>query len=346
MTNLVTRARKLLKRPYVAEPTPFSIRCVCGTVAQGMRQPEFQIVTCSVCSESLLVFPTNPLPIPEPPVKKKKKGGKGKGLPAAPKVPVGERLRNAALAVPRGVAARLPPREWFSRTRLAVIGSLLFLVLAVGWQIRSNRRQWLRDELGPRAFRGLQALADGELDDSRENLAVAVRALDTLGEPFAEEMKVRQAYRELMVMHDLMDGPIDEELAGATAARLSSKLHGRSLIVDSIIRPHDETGWSAETVFFMDGEPVTLDFRGFLLLEGVELEPEKRLIFGARVAGISSADANGWMIQLIPDSGVWMTEPAIYEQTGLQRDPAAAAIRAMQRAWVTPDSVTPERRTP
>lgn len=360
MTGMVNRAKGLLGRKSpAAGPTPFTTRCLCGESIHGYRRAEYQVLTCPQCSSSVFLLARNPLPEPEgleeepaaPARQRRAESAAGAGVntkakaPPAPRVAPAKAAPRRAPAAPREpigpkVAAALqrlvPPKRWFTLPRLIFSAVVVLVAITVAWQMRSQHLQHLREELIPRARRGLQALTDGQLSAAHENLAFTVNAMDTLREHVPDGLLYRQAFAELDAVDALLDQTLSNALFGGSKAPdyVSSTIRGKALLLDVVAEPDGDGQWGVHYLAFMDDEPVQVDASSLDLWQRYGFRERTRVIFGVRIAGIEKTEDQGWLLRLIPDSGVLITEPRIAEELGLVDDPTTAEVLARQREMV------------
>ncbi|MFO0945371.1 MAG: hypothetical protein U1D30_05400 [Planctomycetota bacterium] len=336
MAGILGRAKGMLAGRKSAAPRPFSTRCLCGEVVEGFRQPECQILTCPACRASLIIFPQSPLPEPDVPVKKGRARAREKSDPS---------LKNAPRAVERPAALPRKPlreiiREKAGRWRAALSGPrtilavVVVLVLVTGWwQWRARELRRLREQLDPSGRRGLQALANGDLETAWEELSLSVHAMDRLQETFPGGASYRQAYSELAIARDLLDESLEFELTGGTKSpeAVSRKIRDRAFVLDAEVEPGENGAWVVHAAVFMDETPVPFDAHDFRLFGQIGIHRRTRLIFGARLEGVSKDSSGRWSVRWQPDSGVLITEPALLDRLGLSRDPETAGVRDFQR---------------
>lgn len=347
MTGMVNRAKGILGRKRASnDPLPFTTRCLCGEPIQGYRRAEYQVLTCPQCSSSIFIFPRNPLPTPEgletpPPLevqrpKPRSANVKPSARPAAPprrvsqpREPLGPKLAAAAKKL-------VPPRRWFTTPRL-IFAAVIFLVAMTSlWQVRSRHLRHLREELVPEARRGLQALADGRLQEAHAHLKFTIGALDTLRESVPEEPIYRQAFAELDLVDDLLPQTLDNSLYNGTQAPeyVSSAIRGKALILDVEAEPDEDGVWQFLCLPFMDGEPIRLAAEDLKLWEQQDFRNRTRLILGVRLAGIEKDEQGSWVLRLMPDSAVLLTEPRIAQDLGLSTDPSVGEVLQRQKRMI------------
>lgn len=220
-----------------------------------------------------------------------------------------------------------------------MVGSAVVVAIAltVWWQWRLSERRTLRENLLPEGRRGLQALADGKLDDARRLLRQCVHALDVLGEPFAEEGRFRQANAELALMEDLAPRPLEEMISSADRSLdyVNDRIRGRAIVLDAPLERDASGHWSLGYVTFIKDTPIPLDIANLGLLSSVPAVDKVRVILGAKISQLVKDEGASWRLELEPNSGVWITEPAIADKLGLMSDADASAVLARQRSWTT-----------
>jgi hypothetical protein len=337
--SLLAKTKSLLGKRKPAEPTPFSVRCLCGVSVKGERTSSAQILACPECGGSVFVFPESAFPIPETKEDPAKETGKSTGkrpraVDRRPRQPsLTKRASNVAGAAAASLKALIPPRSWFSTPKLVAFAVVAFVLLTVGWQMRQRTLSKLRELAVPEGRRGMTALGAGELEDARARLEVAIDALDRLGEPSTEEPRFRQAYRELSIYADLISGPLESELKGLSTTQLSApELHGRAIMLDTEVQPRAGGGWDVGYATILgDGSVAPVHPDGLKLFEDLGISEKKRVIFGARIDDVVADIDGSPTLRLLPDSGVLMTESTIYSRLDLNVDRDVNALRQSQK---------------
>lgn len=337
MTGLMTRTRNWWGESASPVESPYSIRCICGEPIQGVRQPHYQIVTCPSCGEPQFVLPMSPLPAPRAPTVSTRSRRPLSDAPASvPSVPIGQRVAGLGARTARTLSHLVPPRRWFTRSRMIAAGIILFVSSTVWYQLRQAHFRDLRTRVIPEARRGLQALGEGEFAEARLSLDAVVEWMDQLREPIEDEGRFRQAQREVAVLSELLPQSLDRELDGASGSidATNRSLSGRAIILDTIVEPSERGSWSVTYTPFLDGQPLRIDVSQLELLSLLNIRRPKRLIFGARLAAIVNDDQGNRSLTVDPTSGVLLTEPRIFAELGLDRDESAIALRREQKAMI------------
>jgi hypothetical protein len=232
---------------------------------------------------------------------------------------------------PKRPLARPWPR--ISPAKLIFPAVAIVVVAAGWWQVRERSLNRLREQLVPEARRGLVELRDGEFEAAYQHLKFAVDALDRLGERFPNDNRYRQAFRELDIVVNLIELPLEDSLSGPTISPqvLSDSLHHRSIILDAEVEPGAAAGWNVGYVTVLNDQIVPIHTDGLTLFSDANIVARTRVIFGARIDGLKEAGGGQWTIRLVPDSGVMITEPMIYGRLGLANDQESERVRQRQR---------------
>lgn len=337
MSRLIRQAGRLLGSKPSATATLYSIRCPCGKDVEGLRRPIGHSAACSSCGGLIFVLPVSPLPAVVSAAGSasaarsttRRSGRKSSREQARPR-------RDGSDAPAPELDAEEPSRRNWLRPALIIPLVVACLLCAAAWEWRRSTLQTLRETLVPAARQGLQALADGRIEEARERLGYAVRALDRLHEPFAEEDQYRQAYLELATLGDLLTQPLDDALRSINAAPdlVGQTLKSQTLVIDAMVEPDSERGYRIGYTPLADGEPVEVAVGSLQLFHRMQIKQPLRVIFGVRMTGVEKDSDGRWRILIDPQSGVLLTELAVFQRLGILRDPESAALRSQQLRWV------------
>jgi len=248
--------------------------------------------------------------------------------------------------VPAGmveVEERTGPLDWAIRRRNPLIFLAVALVLAatIATRVRRSRLEELPKvaELG--RVEGLAKLDEGEFDSAKKILADAAAAVDGLGGQFEGADSIRQGAREAALFADRVRERLEDLVEEAAKAppedwprRFEAIYKGRSILVEDEIAdvPDPARPGSAYRLYYgiffgRETRPagrgrVSLD--GFQLLEQARPSKGDHVLFGARLAAIRLDTASGeWLVELIPDSGSFITHTKAAQIIGLSAaDPA------------------------
>jgi hypothetical protein len=274
------------RRP--AAPEPYDVACACGGRARGLRQARHQVVRCPACGGPVFILGYSP-------------------LPAAP----GE---------PR--AAALPRRYWVGPALAAVLSLAAVVVIfsrvipalapapaPAGDTQAGDVRRLVHD--------GREALRREEFRAAAARFAEARRRQDLL--PPAEARELARLERQAALVADLLSESLGEILQRAAGAReeerqaqFDLRYRGKAVIFDDVVA-RDGAGRFALAVYEVraPGEPARVELSDLKLLAALPLAEPRRMLLGARLAGLAREERGGhglWVIRLDPDSGVLLTD--------------------------------------
>lgn len=312
------RARDLLRRSAPALPA-FAIRCICGERIQGVREADYQVVSCPRCGNGVFVLPASPLPTLAPSPARGRGRKRKRSAESDPSgVGWGDRLAGLSRAAAEGTRRLVPPRRWFSTPRLVIAAVVLLVAGTAYWQVVQARLRSLRESVVPDGRRGLQALADGDLAAAREILARVDQAIRRLGETFPDGPRFQQAHAELDILDKLLPISLDDALreASLSSSRTDDAIRGKAIVLDAEVSRDPSGTYRIGYVAFMDGEPVRIDPGPMALFEKLGARGRARLLFGAKLEGLDRQGGR-WRIRLDPHSGVLLTERRVALALGL-----------------------------
>jgi hypothetical protein len=290
------------------------------------------------------VEPAGPATPADPPPRKPKPA-KPKPVPAA--VPRPE-------PVPAGmveIVERPSLQEWARKRRNPLIFAAVTLVVVatIGVQLR---KRWL-DEL-PRVAEigrteGLAKLDMGEFTVAKTLLAEAARAVNALGGQVEGADEIRQGAIEAALLADRCSEPLREVLERAEtynppdawASYFDAIYKGRSVIIQARVtsipdpgRPDSRYDLDYRVYFGNAATPrgkARLDLTGFRLIESARPSVGDVLTFGARLASLRvdriDAVTGERLIELVPDSGSFITRPRVTELIFPLEEPVEEAGR-------------------
>jgi hypothetical protein len=282
----VTRARRRFA------PEPYDIACACGARARGWRQARHHVVRCPGCGTPLLVLGWSPL-----------------GEPAA-----------------APGAAGIPRRYWLGPALAAVL-TLAAVVVIFSRLIPalvpapSLPEETKADDVRRIIGAGRDALGREEFRAAAARFAEARRRQgerpDLLSGSEARELA--RLERQTTLLADLLSESLGEILQRAAGAReeerqaqFNLRYRDKAVIFDDVVT-RDPAGRFALAVYEVraPGEPARVELNDLKLLKALPLAEPRRMLFGARLAGLAREERGGhglWVIRLDPDSGVLLTD--------------------------------------
>jgi hypothetical protein len=188
---------------------------------------------------------------------------------------------------------------------LAVTGVVLLVLGTVGQRVFRSRLEQLPQIAEASRAAGLEALASGQFDLARQQLARAASALEQLGDPDAPT--VRQAADEAAVfagfVGNVLEKILDDVATRSDGPAAFETLHkGRMILVDSVVVGTDPPDLAYRIL--AGTRWGRLDLTGFRLLEGKQ--PGDRVLFGALLRSVRLGAGGLWEFGLEPDSGVFI----------------------------------------
>ena len=294
MRHLISRVRYWWagQSPRPAADEPFDVACSCGQHARGLRQAHHQVVRCLGCGGAVFVLGASPL------------------------------------AEPGAVAVPAPRRYWLGPAVAAGL-TLAAVVTVFSLVIPALAPPATPASAGGDDVRRL--IAAGRAALSREDFRIAVTHFkdarrrygarpDSLGAVEARELG--RLERQAALVADLLSESLDEILQRAAGTReeerqaqFNARYRDRAVIFDDVVA-RDAAGRVGLTVFEVraPGEPARVELNDLKLLRGLPLAEPRRMLFGARLAGLGREERGGhglWVIRLDPDSGVLLTDEEV-----------------------------------
>jgi hypothetical protein len=218
---------------------------------------------------------------------------------------------------------------------------VVFVVLFTSW-LRP------RETPGERGREGSPAAGPDSADSMAEGRKLlrdrsfrqALRVLQAAHDRDPRNLELKQLYRQARLLAQQMDVSLEtviEKLRDLPEKERPEKFRdyaGKSVLFDDVIRrdhkgEHHLTGYEVK----VGGEKARVDL-DLKLLRALPLEQPRRLLFGARLAGVGRGDGGAWVIHFEPDSGVLLTDEGAALACGLP--PLDAELRALlgqQAAW-------------
>lgn len=327
MHEIVAQVRRWWSNDRPASPSsvPFEIVCACGHVLKGQRGKTFQAVPCAGCGRQRFVLPRSPLPPLE-------------GDPAAANQTATGPLSLKRLWLPAGAA-------------FVVLGGVVTVLLLYLGRNGGGTKHGAPVE-GPAAISthlkaGREAFEQGKLRLAANELSAAealrTRHPDTLGA--AERRQLRQMHRQAQLLCDLLAEPLDDVLRQAAdrsevdekewQEEFAARYKDKAVLFDDEVRIEGNAGHRLATyVFTVRGRPAQVALSDLQVLRGLPLDRPQRMLIGARLASVRLEPGGNWVVRLVPESGVLLTDmPAVQAAYPLPADELREVLER-QAKWV------------
>ncbi|MFO0878418.1 MAG: hypothetical protein U0840_13855 [Gemmataceae bacterium] len=184
-----------------------------------------------------------------------------------------------------------------------------------------------------------QALASGQYNLARAQFKALLEARTPTDLPASV---LHHLFRQTDLLARLAPRSLEEIVRHAALVRHPDEwasqfadYRQRSIILDDALRRDDRGRPMLAHYVLAEGDmPVRLALEELTLLRDLPLDDAPRVIFGARLAECSREEGGTWVIHLVPDSGVLLTEPAALESCYLQPlDEPTRAVLERQKRW-------------
>jgi hypothetical protein len=275
------------RRPAVAEP--YDVACACGGRARGLRQARHQVVRCPDCGGPVFVLGHSPL-------------------------------------APAPRAAGLPRRYWVGPALAAVL-TLAAVVVIFSRLIPAlapapaPAEAAHRDDVRRLVSAGREALRREDFRIAAARFAEARQRHEERPDLLnpTEARELARLDRQAALVADLLSESLGEILQRAAGAReeerqaqFDLRYRGKAVIFDDVVT-RDGAGRFGLAVYEVraPGEPARVELSDLKLLKALPLTEPRRMLFGARLAGLEREERGGhglWVIRLDPDSGVLLTD--------------------------------------
>ena len=319
MPGLISKVKRWLggSSSTLSGPAPFTLECVCGRPVEGIRQATHQVVFCPRCGARLFVLPRSPLPaVSLPPSKKRQK-------PASP----GPIWRRWPVTLGAGLA-------------------LVAMAGLVWWfAFRDTGSEQVSDvgvrDLGSSIRQAEKALALGHAATARQALDQALEGEGSLAP--AQRRRLERLRRQASLAADLLDMPLEDVVRiaaelpfGEWKAVFRERYHGKGVIFDAEVGRQASGKFSLDYRVFVERKEARVEIGDLVLLRQLHLDQPRRLILGARLAGVERQRDGPWVIRFQPTSGVLLTHLPLFKALcpGLTNDADAALTLKRQAAWL------------
>lgn len=359
MSNWISKATNAFQGDDSSSSQAFELWCDCGQKHAGVRRAKWQRIVCRACGGSLFVLQRDPYPppkerpeprisqaiveeleeesprtapavdeyeIPEPP-----RRARPRPQPAADERP--KRTPPPVVAAPSLVPRQSHGGFWKPfRVIMAVIALLGVVTGFLMYQSsqRSAAERALKDSID----KIKDSILNGEWIEARNQLAIAVKAVDRLGRDDDDALRFRQQLRETTAMTSLLSQPLSDLLTEADKAEAAGetelstfqyKVQGQWLFIEGQAEPMLSDKKSAR-VQYRISLPLTIG-AGNLPVEVVIVSAElsrlltksasESVVLAIQIQAIQlSQDQSTWQILAEPESAVLWAYRQTYQGIG------------------------------
>jgi len=219
----------------------------------------------------------------------------------------------------------LGERLWRRRNALIFTTVALIVALTIGFRLRQRHLEALPAIVEIGRTQGLAKLDTGDFHVAKKLLGEAASAVETLGGQVEGADAIRQGAREAALFADLVDERLETlvqkaakaESETAWASNFTTLYKGQSIILEAQITavPDPEvpgSGYDLDYRIYYGSGPTPagkgrIDLTGFRLFELEKPNKGESKVFGARLASMQQDEKGEWLIQLVPDSGCFIT---------------------------------------
>jgi DNA-directed RNA polymerase subunit RPC12/RpoP len=357
---------RLGDRSRQSAPQTFAVRCDCGHVVRGERKDGYQAIDCPECGQKVFALARNPRPMPKlrrgRPEKEPARNADQKPLAGLPDE---ESPPESATSTPPDqpteatvVQEQAPPavrRRAISIPRLATVGVCLLILLTGYGTWRQRQVRIYSAQLESATDEGLKLLKVADFVHAVERLGIADWAACGLGGDSPQERLAIQLHREAQLWLHLSREPLEAFIAQMDAAdaggdeaswneQFINNFGRRTLIFDAWVSPPTQAEVEAagekerpphHAEWMMVGERlrIELSLKGLRLIDELELDAPRRLIFGATVSGLrrSVSEPDSWFVELAPESGALITVAEPLEYFGWPQDESLMGVLESQQ---------------
>lgn len=349
----------------------FNLFCECGQQHQGIRRQKWQRIVCRACGGSLFVLQKDPYPPPKeraevkvaPPTEveaddeipleqeaivEKRAAREAITRPLLkPKPSPGE--STPAKPHPEVVAApslALPNKRLVKPFHIVILLILGIASLTVYGVMRSSQKRRATTDL-KESLDGIQnSINTGAWVDARNQLEIAVRAMEILDRSESDIAPYRQQLRETTAMTSLASQPVSDLLSEADKARTGGeeelrqfqfKVRGQYLFVEGpaqrqIIDKAARVQHRVELPLGVGKQnlPVFVVLQSTDLARYLEKQETGDVIVAAKIVSMEPTP-QAWEIRTEPDSVVLWTSSRTYEGMGFSKDEAAAVLDTLDK---------------
>jgi hypothetical protein len=232
---------------------------------------------------------------------------------------------------------------------LAAAGTLVVMVAALaGLLPLLSRKPQQPPDIRRHLRAAEEAVAAGRLHRAAEEFAEAQKAAQSRPDVLssAELRALARRYREVGLLADLLSESLEEILERAAhmpedewIAQFNKRYRGpgqaNAVVFDAEVRLIGAGQYRLDWELKAGEEPARLEIDDLKLLHDLPLQEPRRLLFGARLAGIRREQNGVWVVRFEPTSGVLLTDPrAVAARYPGPVDEKLKDLLDQQRKWV------------
>jgi hypothetical protein len=198
---------------------------------------------------------------------------------------------------------------------------------------------------------GRQKLAEGRFRTALDDFNAAIRQRDQRPELLSpvESRQLDHWHRQCDLLARLLSKSLQEILQEALdvrhedewQVRFHDDYRGKAVVFDDVVH-RDEEGLPALRFYQVRAgeegkEQARVALEDLTLLQQLPLDPPPRLLFGARLSGLSREKGGRWVFRFQPDSAVLLTDPGAAAACG-PRPLTADTLEVLRRQeeWLRP----------
>jgi len=343
MPGWLEKAKESLSRQAVPGPEPFSVGCDCGKIVQGERQDEAQQVRCAGCGDPVFVLPRNVYPVPKAKPAKQKKSKAKKRQEKVVSIPwhtIAQnyltRCQNWLLLRFRFLTRRII--RFFTPFRMIFIAIVLLVSATTFWTLRIQAIERAGTVYLQASRDGLQAIANSEIIVAEQKLAEAIAALDLLKHNDEEAKTLRQRYREVLTINNLLGDSLADVVEDAKQTIQSGadwqdafarRYQNKWIVLETEVAAGDQPGkYKLDYPMLLAEEQLNIQGAFTLLhnIPGDRLEEDGRIdmIVAVQLQSCDRSKTNSinWVITVQPDSAHLWSGFKTYSALGYNIEPA------------------------
>ena len=390
MSNWISKATNALKGDDSSPSQTFELWCDCGQKHAGVRRAKWQRIVCRACGGSLFVLQRDPYPPPKerpeprishaavedleeespgtaPPIDEYDIPEPPRRDPARPRPQPAIEERPKRTLAPVVAAPSLAPRKssggfWKPFRIVLVVIALLGCVTGF-LMYRSSQRSAAERALKDSIDKIKNAILHGEWNEARNQLSIAVTAVDRLGRNDDDALRFRQQLRETTAMTSLLSQPLSDLLTEADKAEAAGEtdlatfqytVQGQWLFIEGQAEPLRGAKKSTRVQYRIP-LPLTIG-AGNLPVEVVIVSAElsrlmaksesESVVLAIQIQAIQlSEDQSTWQILAVPESTVLWAYRQTYQGIGYTAEDAnavAATLTSQAQSLGVKDESQPE----